>query len=334
MKAEFPILLLAICDPTKALALSGIIARLKQEVPHARITLVTTAASAELYQDDEHIDEIRPIEGAIFKIKAIGLLSELSRRSWGLCIDIGPTLVSRMMKAKTRFTLNPNDSVSPLIQIAEALHLDVTEVLPSLQVSSRREAQVRTFLDSGRGMEPLIVMAPGAQWLGRRWPTERFAVLASRLMKEGGPFEGHRLLVIGGEAERDTVMALTMATPRARVFELSGKLDLLTAYTALREAKAFLGNDEVWLHLAAAAGIPAFGLFGPSDEGDAPLGDNVSTIRGPRSLAEIQIVDPKLKQSVCHMLDLSIDKVYDLVSARMQSQTARCRQDFDASLGK
>ncbi len=76
MKADFPILLLAICDPVKALALSGIIARLKHEIPHARITLVTTPASAELYQDDEFVDEIQVIEGAIFKIKAIGVLRD------------------------------------------------------------------------------------------------------------------------------------------------------------------------------------------------------------------------------------------------------------------
>ncbi len=321
MKADFPILLLAICDPVKALALSGIIARLKHEIPHARITLVTTPASAELYQDDEFVDDIQVIEGAIFKIKAIGILSELSRRQWGLCVDIGPTLISRMMKTKTRFTLNPNDSISPVVQMAEALHLEVSEVLPRLRVSPRREAQVRGFLDNGRGMEPLVIMAPGADWLGRRWPTERFAVLATRLMREGGPYVGHRLLVLGGESERDTAMALTMATPRARVLEMAGKLDPLSAYAALRQGSVFIGNDELWLDLAAAAGIPTFGLYGPSDEGTAPLGPNVHTIRGPRSLADIQIIDPKLKQSVCHMLDLSIDTVYEVIAKTVQSAT-------------
>jgi len=34
-------------------------------------------------------------------------------------------------------------------------------------------------------------------------------------------------------------------------------------------------------------------------------------VRGPRSFAEVQAVDPKLKQNVCHMLDLSIDRAYD-----------------------
>lgn len=101
MTGEFPILLLALCDPAKALALSGVIARLKQEVPHARITLATTREAAALYQDDDLIAEIQAFDGALFKLKSLHGLSELSRRQWGLCVDIGPTLISRMMKAKT-----------------------------------------------------------------------------------------------------------------------------------------------------------------------------------------------------------------------------------------
>ena len=311
MKASFPILLLAICEPAKVMTLGGLIRRFKQEIPNARITLVTSKASAELFGDDDCIDEIQVFDGALFKLKSLGMLSEISRRQWGLCVDIGPTMVSRLIPAKTRFTLNANDPASPLVQICKALRLPEAEVRPSLRVSPAREAGVRTFLDNGRGIAPLIVMAPGASWIGKRWPTERFAVLATKLMRDNGTFSGHSLLILGGEEDRDTAVALRMATPRARVLELTGRLDLLSAYAALKHASIFIGNDELWLHLAAAAGIPSFGLFGPSDDSVAPYGDNVHIIRGPRSFADIQAVDPKLKQNVCHMLDLSIDRAYD-----------------------
>lgn len=311
MKAKFPILLLAICEPAKALALSGVIVRLKQEIPNARITLVTTKLSAELFQDDDLVDELQAIDGAIFHLKTLGTLTDLSRRSWGLCVDIGPTLVSKLIPAKTRFTLNAADPCSPLTQICRALKLREEEIAPSLRVSPARMAGVRTFLDNGRGVAPLIVMAPGAAWIGRRWPTERFAVLATRLMRDNGVFGGHSLLILGSPEDYDTAVALRMATPRARVLELTGKLDLLSAYAALKYGTVFIGNDEIWLHLAAAAGIETFALMGPSDDAVAPIGDNVHIIRGPRSHSEIVASDPKLKQAVCHMLDLSIDTVYD-----------------------
>lgn len=319
MKATFPILLMAVCEPAKALSVSGIIRRLRQEIPHARITLLTTKLSAELFQDDEFVDEIQVFDGAIFHLRTLGLLSELSRRPWGLCIDIGPTLISKLIPAKTRFTLNPADPSGPLTQICRALHLKESEVAPSLRVSPAREAGVRTFLDSGRGIAPLIVIAPGATWLGRRWPTERFAVLATKLMRDNGPFAGHSLLILGSQEDHDTAVALRMATPRARVLELTGKLDLLSAYAALKHGSVFIGNDEVWLHLAAAAGIPSFALMGPSEDSSAPIGGNVHIIRGPRGFAEIHMTDPKLKQTVCHMLDLSIDRVYDGILKVMES---------------
>ncbi|MEI9890723.1 MAG: glycosyltransferase family 9 protein [Caulobacteraceae bacterium] len=59
------------------------------------------------------------------------------------------------------------------------------------------------------------------------------------------------------------------------------------------------------MHLAAAAGAPTLGLFGPSDERlYGPWGANTRTVRGPRSLAQIKAKDPDLSQPVCHMMDL------------------------------
>ncbi|EGF90184.1 glycosyltransferase family 9 heptosyltransferase family protein [Asticcacaulis biprosthecium C19] len=313
MKSSFPILLLALCEPARAIALGGVIPRLKQEIPHARITLVTTRHSVELFQDERGIDETVAVDGAIFNLKALGALAELSRRQWGLLVDIGPSMVSRMIRSKTRLVVNPNDPAGPLRQMCQALALEHIDVVPRLAVSQERAEKAQALLDAGRMSPPFVAMAPGASWLGRRWPTERFAVLATRLMREDGPFANHNLLIVGAEADRDTAVALSMATPRAQIMEMTGKLDLLTACAVLKKAEAFIGNDEIWLRLAAAAGIPTFGLYGPSDEADAPPGPNMHAIRGPRSLAAIRATDPKLKLSVCHMLDLSIDTVLDAI---------------------
>lgn len=321
MKSPFPILLLALCEPARAIALAGVIPRLKQEIPHARITLVTTKASAELFVDEPAIDETLAFDGAIFNLKALGVLAELSRRAWGLLVDVGPSMVSRMIRSKTRIIINPNDVAGPLKQICQALALKETDVIPRLKLAPERSVRAQALLDGGRLTAPILAMAPGAGWLGRRWPTERFAVLATRLMRDDGPFAAHSLVILGNEADRDTAVALAMATPRAQVMELTGKLDLATACAVLQKTAAFVGNDEIWLRLAAAAGVPTFGLYGPSDEGDAPPGDNMYVIRGPRSLADIRAADPKLKLSVCHMLDLNIDKVYDGVEEVMARLT-------------
>ena len=114
-----------------------------------------------------------------------------------------------------------------------------------------------------------------------------------------------------------------MTAPRTQVMQLTGRIDHLSAYAALKDAHAFVGNEGIWLHLAAAAGVPSFGLYGPNDESlDAPIGDNVHIVRGPRSLKQIKAQDPRLDQELCHMLDLSVDKVCEAI-ARGLSQPAK-----------
>jgi hypothetical protein len=64
------------------------------------------------------------------------------------------------------------------------------------------------------------------------------------------------------------------------------------------------------MHLAAAAGVPTIGLFGPSDEDlYGPWGPHTMAVRGPRSFAQIKANDPQLNQPVCHMLDLKVETV-------------------------
>ncbi len=89
------------------------------------------------------------------------------------------------------------------------------------------------------------------------------------------------------------------------MIDLVGKVDLLTAYACLKRARLFVGNDSGLMHLAAAAGAPTLGLFGPSDERlYAPWGPRARVLRGPRDFATFKSIDPQLNQVVCHMFDL------------------------------
>jgi ADP-heptose:LPS heptosyltransferase len=84
----------------------------------------------------------------------------------------------------------------------------------------------------------------------------------------------------------------------------------LTAFACLKRARLFIGNDSGAMHLAAAAGAPTLGLFGPSDERlYGPWGEQARAIRGHRTLEQIQQVDPQLSQAICHMMDLGVDPV-------------------------
>ena len=71
---------------------------------------------------------------------------------------------------------------------------------------------------------------------------------------------------------------LIAALPPAQRIDLVGRVDLLTAGAVLRRASLFIGNDTGLMHLAAAAGAPTLGLFGPSPiEQYAPWGAAAAT---------------------------------------------------------
>lgn len=105
------------------------------------------------------------------------------------------------------------------------------------------------------GPAPRVVIHPGATDPRRRWPVERFVVVA-RVLAE----RGLDVVVTGTPAERDLVRRVCAgAGPgiRAVVGELTvGGLAALLAHSAV-----VLANDTGPLHLASAVGTPAVGLF-------------------------------------------------------------------------
>ena len=103
------------------------------------------------------------------------------------------------------------------------------------------------------------------------------------------------------------------ALPAERVLDLVGGVDLLTAAACLRRCRAFLGNDSGLMHLAAAAGIPTLGLFGPSHTRRyRPWGPHAAFLRTPESYDElVRRAVPPGQAEVTLMGGLSVEAVFE-----------------------
>jgi heptosyltransferase III len=316
MSGSFPILVILLEDPKRALTITGVMARLSQEVPRAAFTVVTRSQSTSLFADWPQIENMIAFDGPVESLEGLKLWWRLRKRIWGLVIDTGPTSWSSFIKTKTKALAHKDTSKAhPVVMASDLLHLE-DEAHPTLLLTPERMAAARILLDHDN--TPLLAIAPGASWVGAQWPSERFAVLASRLLNENGPLKGGRLLILGSESDREASQSLRMAAPKARIIDLTAKIDYLTAYACLTQADMFIGNDDIWLHLASIAGIKAYGLFGPSDEQiEAPLrGANI--LRTTRSYAEILASDPNLDLAVCHMVDLTVDQVFKSICTGLE----------------
>jgi heptosyltransferase-3 len=91
---------------------------------------------------------------------------------------------------------------------------------------------------------------------------------------------GARVAVMAAAHERPQAELLLAAIPAERRLDLVGKTDLPTAGAVLRRAALFVGNDSGLMHIAAAAGAPTLGLFGPTQASHyAPWGAHAAVVQ-------------------------------------------------------
>jgi heptosyltransferase III len=156
----------------------------------------------------------------------------------------------------------------------------------------------------------VLALGPTASWRGKEWPAERFAELAGRLTGPGGILPGAPVALFAAPSERSTVKPLLAILPADRTVDLAGTVDLVTAAACLARCALFVGNDSGPMHLAAAAGVPTLGLFGPTPEASyRPWGSHCRTVRGA-ALADLPSRADFMRSGRATLMDgLSVDMV-------------------------
>jgi ADP-heptose:LPS heptosyltransferase len=308
----FPILFITGSRIGDAILSSGLLKRLYDEIPHARFTIAAGAVAAPLFGRMPRVDEIIIVEKKILAGHWIGLWRRTSGKSWGLIVDLRGSGLSGFLRRRRRAVYRRHPEAEPVHKVIEAarlLQLQDDPPAPYLFTDDATEAAADAYLGKGG---PILAIAPGANWVGKTWPAERFAEVATRLLGPDGPLADGRLLILGDENDREAGQTLKLAVSRGRTIGAPGQLDLLTSYACLKRARLFIGNDSGAMHLAAAAGAPTLGLFGPSDDRRyAPWGPAALALRGPRDFDMIRRIDPDLNQVICHMFDLPVSWVVE-----------------------
>jgi lipopolysaccharide heptosyltransferase I len=108
---------------------------------------------------------------------------------------------------------------------------------------------------------PLALINPGAAWPNKRWPPDRFGAVAAHLRGKHGLVP----LVLWGPGERELAVAIQDYSSGAAIVAPATRLRDLVA--ASRAAGAIVSGDTGPLHIAAAVGVPAVALFGPTSAG-------------------------------------------------------------------
>ena len=152
-------------------------------------------------------------------------------------------------------------SVDYQLQALRALGLEIWHRELELPLVAGEEAASAAWLARQGVPEgfPFLAFHPGARWWFKQWPAEKCAVLADRVQAE----DGLPVIFLGGAQEQEFLTAVR-AHMRTPFRGEAGGLELLAMAAVLRRARAFIGNDNGPMHIAAALGTPVVALFGPS----------------------------------------------------------------------
>ncbi len=140
--------------------------------------------------------------------------------------------------------------------------LDIARAAPEFHLPAWPEAERRMDVAlAAAGLRPgdrVVALNPGAGWPRKQWPRERFRALAERLGAEADA----RVLLLWGPGERDMAEAIGagLTTPAVQ----APPTDLHELAAVLRRVSLMVAGDTGPLHLAAALGTPALGLYGPT----------------------------------------------------------------------
>lgn len=123
---------------------------------------------------------------------------------------------------------------------------------------------------------PFVVIHPGAKWPPKRWPADRFRLLANRLHGLG------LAVVLVGDADDVSLLNAIAGGGTPPAIVLAGDLTLGGVGALIQRARLHIGNDSGLMHLASAVGTPVLALFGPTlPSRTAPLGPLDQAIMKP-----------------------------------------------------
>ena len=262
---------------------TGVLSHLMERHPGARFTIACGPLAAPLFDGVPGVERIVTMEKTRGGGHWLRLWRFAALRWWHLVVDLRSSALAYLVPAGRRLVYRRDDAPVHRVESLGAFVGAAEPPAPRLWLTPAHEAAAARLVPAGR---PLLALGAVAGWRGKRWSEENFAALATRLTAPGGPLPGAGIAVLGGEADRPSTRSLVASLPDC--IDLVGAADLLTAAALLRRCSLFVGNDSGLMHIAAAAGVPTLGLFGPSREAHyAPWGPRGAAVRTAASYDDL-----------------------------------------------
>jgi heptosyltransferase I len=267
-----------------------------------------------------------------------GIVGELRRAAYDVAIDLQGLLKSaalarssgarrvvgfppghvreRLASVFYKETVSPPTSAVHVVQqnLALVAPLGIESTDLEFPIRETPSAAADEVLERTGGRYVLI--NPGAAWPNKRWPPERFGAAAAAIRRT----HGLESVVIWGPGERllaESVVARSLGAASVAPPTSIGDLAALA-----RRAILMISGDTGPMHVAAAAGTPIVGIYGPTRP----------QRNGPWSPADVCVSRDSVCQ--CHhlrrcrletmcLVDVQVEEVVEAVTRRLAAGACR-----------
>ncbi len=154
----------------------------------------------------------------------------------------------------------------------------------------------------------IVALNPGGNWDRKRWPTDKFAELADRLVKKYGV----TTLITG--AEKDKALADEICRGmKNKPISICGKTKIRELASIFKRAKLVISGDSGPMHIAVSVGASVVALFGPtSADITGPYGKGNYTVIKKDIDCDIPCYDFTCNDNKC-MKAISVEDVLSVI---------------------
>ena len=256
---------------------TGLLDHLIKLHPDARFTIVCGPVAEGLFARMPNRERTIVLRKQSHGRHWLPLWAAAAPRLWDLVVDIRGSALAWLVPTKRRAIFRRTGGAK-IAELAAMLGVSPPP-LPVAWIDELDRSFVGGLVPADR---PVLALAPTANWQPKVWPAERFAALA-------GAFPALTPAILGGPGAQEHAMAAPLLAALPHAIDLVGRLTLPQVSAALERAALFVGNDSGLMHMAAAAGAPTIGLFGPTDAATyAPAGPRAIAVKAA-SMAGITV---------------------------------------------
>ncbi len=246
---------------------SPVLRCLKQQVTGAEVHVATKRAFADLVAHSPYVDKVHALDDDIG-----ALARSLKAEGFDHIVDLHHNLRTARIKRvlgvpATSFAklniekwllVNLRMDRLPRIHIVDRYmdtvkHLCVSNDNKGLElfIPKNREVDLNTLPETHRS--GYVALAIGAAHATKRLPPFKLIELAQRIE---GP-----IVLIGGPDDQEVARSIADAVG-ARVFDTTGKYDLLGSASLIRQARSVIAHDSGAMHVACAFNRPVVSVWG------------------------------------------------------------------------